>query len=276
MKAQVRKAETFLALHHASELLVLPNVWDPLGARLLESLGYPAVATASAAVAYSLGYDDGERIAFDRMLAVVRSVAASVDVPVTADIERGYAEDLERLADNILWLLEAGAVGVNLEDSFSEGGALRDVAEQCRRIRAVRDAAAGAGIPLVVNARIDVYLSRTAPTPEGMLRETIARGRAYLDAGADCLYPIGAGDRDTLAAIVEATGAPVNVYARKGVPPMRELEEIGVRRLSLGPGLLKTSLTAMKRVAEELRSYGSYEPFTEGVLDSEEIVRLLR
>lgn len=268
---QIKKAETFLALHHDPKLLVLPNIWDPLGARMLQGLGYPAVATASAAVAFSLGYDDGEKITFDRMLDVIRSIAGSVDVPLTADIERGYSQSLDGLAENTRLVLEAGAVGINLEDSFEEGGDLRSVDDQCARIKAVRMAAASAGIPLVINARTDVFLRQAAAPAEEMLRETVARGKAYIDAGADCIYPIVAGDIETLKAIREEIQAPINVYARKGAASMRELEEIGISRLSLGPGLLKTSLTAMKKVAEALKCFGSYELFTENIIASAEI-----
>ena len=268
---QIKKAETFLALHHDPKLLVLPNIWDPLGARMLQSLGYPAVATASAAVAFSLGYDDGEKITFDKMLDVIRSIAGSVDVPLTADIERGYSQSLDGLAENTRLVLEAGAVGINLEDSFEEGGDLRSVDDQCARIMVVRKAANSAGIPLVINARTDVFMRQATVAAEEKLWETVARGKAYIDAGADCIYPIVAGDIETLKVIREETKAPINVYARKGAASMAELEEIGISRLSLGPGLLKTSLTAMKKVAEGLKSIGSYELFTENIIDSVEI-----
>lgn len=119
---QIKKAEKFLALHHAPKLLVLPNIWDPLGACLLEGLGYPAVATASAAVAYSLGYDDGQKIQFLAMLHAIERIAASVTVPMTADIERGYAEQPHEIAGNIRQVLHVGAVGINFEDSAFEGG----------------------------------------------------------------------------------------------------------------------------------------------------------
>ena len=136
------------------------------------------------------------------------------------------------------------------------------------RARARRD-----GIPLVVNARTDVYLGGFRESKERQAAETIARAKAYLEAGADCIYPIGLSDLETLKTIRAATGAPINVYATATTPPMRELEAAGVSRLSLGPGLIKASLTAMKKVAEELGRYGSYEPFTKGVVSGEEIRR---
>jgi 2-methylisocitrate lyase-like PEP mutase family enzyme len=271
----IRKAEAFRRLHQGPELLVLPNIWDPLGARLLHSLGYPAVATASAAVAYSLGYDDGERITFTAMLDVIRRIADSVEIPLTADLERGYADTPQGVADNARRALQAGAVGINLEDSHSEGGTLRPVDEQCARIAAVRAMATQEGVPLLINARTDVFMGAGDKTPDQSLRDAIDRGISYVEAGADCLYPIGAGDRTTLTAMVAETGAPINVYARQGVISMAELKEIGVRRLSLGPNLLRASLEVMRQVARDLKSSGSYDLFGESVIASTEIQKIV-
>lgn len=262
---QAQKARAFLELHHGPRMLVLPNVWDVLGARVLEVLGFPAVATASSSVAYSLGYLDGEQVGFETMLGVIERIASSVDVPMTADIERGYSETLDGIAANIRRVVGAGAVGVNLEDSTFEGGPLRAIEEQAARIRAAREAADGEGVPIVINARIDAYLSGVGGSEEERLEETVARGRAYADAGASCLYPITLHDIDSLKRLRDETGAPINVYAKKGTPPMRELEAAGVSRLSLGPGLQRASVAAIKRVAEELLRYGTYDEFVGGV-----------
>lgn len=275
-KQQAKKAETFRELHRDPKLLVLPNIWDPLGARLLQHLGFPAVATASAAVAYSLGYNDGEVIAFDTMIDVVRRIAESVDVPLTADIERGYADSPEGVAENARAILDAGAVGINIEDSFSERGALRPVTEQCDRIRAIRAMADREGIPLVVNARTDVWLSKKDASAEEKIEEIIDRARAYLDAGADCIYPITLGDLDILASVYAAIKAPINVYATTGAPPMRELEQAGISRLSLGPNLLKASLATMKAVALGLKNYEPYDVFTDNAMPIPEILGFVR
>lgn len=271
MKSQAKKAERFLALHHDAKLLVLPNIWDPLGARLLQHLEFPAVATASAAVSFSLGYDDGQHVTFAAMLDVIRRVAAAVDIPVTADIERGYGETPTAIADNVREVVRAGVVGINIEDSIGEGGPLLPVNEQCERIRAIRRMADREGIPLVINARTDGFLFRTRETKSEILEETIERGRAYLSAGADCLYPITAGDLETLSAIRGALDCPLNVYATVGAAPMRDLEDAGISRLSLGPWLLKTSLTAMKRVALSLKEYGPFELFTGDAIANDEV-----
>ncbi|MCH7756357.1 isocitrate lyase/phosphoenolpyruvate mutase family protein [candidate division KSB1 bacterium] len=269
---QIQKAEKFLALHHEPKLLVLPNIWDPLGARLLEGLGYPAVATASAAVAYSLGYDDGQKIKFDAMLDVIERIASSVAVPMTADIERGYAEHPQEIAENIRQVMHAGAVGINFEDSSFEGGPLQPIDFQCERIQAIRNMADKEGIPLVINARIDVFMRSAEISPSEKIAETISRGKAYLDAGADCLYPIGPGDVETLKRIREETEAPINVYASKLAASMKELAAIGISRLSLGPGLIRASLTTMRNVAQQLLDYGPYDSFSaDDIMTSDEI-----
>lgn len=269
---QIQKAEKFLALHHEPKLLVLPNIWDPLGARLLEGLGYPAVATASAAVAYSLGYDDGQRIKFSTMLDVIERIASSVALPMTADIEGGYAEQPDEVAENIRKVLQAGAVGINFEDSTVEGGPLHPIEFQCERIRTIRKMAVEEGIPLVINARIDVFVRRGEISHAKKIEETIVRGQAYIDAGADCLYPMGPGDIETLKKIRDETKAPINVYASKAAASMKELEAIGVSRLSLGPGLIRASLTTMKNVAQQLLDYGSYDSFSaENIMTGDEI-----
>ncbi len=269
---QIQKAEKFLALHHEPKLLVLPNIWDPLGARLLEGLGYPAVATASAAVAYSLGYDDGQKIKFAAMLDVIERIASSVAVPMTADIEGGYAEHPQEIAENIRQVMHAGVVGINFEDSSFEGGPLQPIDFQCERIQAIRNMADKEGIPLVINARIDVFMRSADISRSEKIAETISRGKAYLDAGADCLYPIGPGDVETLKRIREETEAPINVYASKLAASMKELAAIGISRLSLGPGLIRASLTTMRNVARELLDYGSYDSFSaEDIMTSDEI-----
>jgi 2-methylisocitrate lyase-like PEP mutase family enzyme len=273
---QAEKAKRLLELHQAPRLLVLPNVWDALGARLLQGLNYPAVATASASVAYSLGYDDGQQISWDAMVEAVRRVASAVDVPVTADIEAGYADRPEELAANVRQIMDAGAVGINIEDSRFDGDLLHSIPAQQERLRAVRAMADAEGIPLVINARTDVYLREITDSSEKRLDRAIDRARAYLEAGADCFYPILLDDLDALKAIRKATGAPLNVYASASAPSVRALEDAGIARLSLGPGLLKVALTAMKDAAEQLQKDGSYRHLNENVMSSEEVEHFVR
>jgi 2-methylisocitrate lyase-like PEP mutase family enzyme len=267
----VQKADRFRTLHHGHRILVLPNIWDPGGARMMEWLGYPAVATASASVAYSLGYDDGQQIALDAMLDAVGRVAASVKVPVTADMEWGYAEQPKDVAENMRQVLRAGAVGINLEDSIREGERMFEVEFQCDRIRAVREMAHQEGIPLVINARTDVYWPRVSGTEGEKFDHAVRRAKAYLQAGADCIYPIILGDLKTLKRLHETIRAPINVLAPTCRATLRELEDAGIARLSLGPGLIWASLTVMKRIAVELQIYGSFDLFTRDMITTDEI-----
>lgn len=272
---QSEKAQRFLDLHHAEDVLILPNVWDPLGALLLEDLGYPAVATASAAVAFSLGYDDGERIKFSTMLEVIRRIASAVRAPVTADIENGYADDPKAVADHIRDVMGAGAVGINIEDSTIKDDSLRTIDSQCERIAAIRSAAREEGIPLVINARVDVYTQEPSQPKEKKLAEAIDRAKAYVDAGADCIYPILLSDLASLKRIAEETATPLNVYATASLPSLSELKAAGVKRLSLGPGFLKAALTYMKKAALELKNTGNLDLFTRDVLSTADIRKLV-
>jgi 2-methylisocitrate lyase-like PEP mutase family enzyme len=267
----VQKAERLRALHRGGRILVLPNIWDPGGARMMEWLGYPAVATASASVAYSLGYDDCQQITLDAMLDVVGRVANAVKVPVTADMEWGYADEPREVAENMRRVLRAGAVGINLEDSIREGEVLFSVEHQCARIRAVREMAQQEGVPLVINARTDVFWPRVAGTEAEKFEEAVRRAKAYFEAGADCFYPIILGDLDTLKRRYEAIRAPINVLAPTSGATLRELEDAGIARVSLGPALMWASLTLMRKIAVELQNYGSFDLFTKDMITTDEI-----
>jgi 2-methylisocitrate lyase-like PEP mutase family enzyme len=268
---QVQKAERFRALHHGGRILVLPNIWDPGGARMMEWLGYPAVATASASVAYSLGYDDCQQITFDAMLDVVGRVAAAVNVPVTADMEWGYAEQPQDVAENMRQILRAGAVGINLEDSIREGEILFETEFQCARIRAVREMARQEGVPLFINARTDVFWPRVPGSDAEKFDAAVERARAYLQAGADGFYPIILSALPTLKRLHEAIPAPINVLAPTSRATLRELEEAGIARVSLGPALMWASLTLMRKIAIELQNYGSFDLFTRDMITTDEI-----
>lgn len=228
-------AERLRALHHADELLLLPNVWDAASARLVAGLGHPAIATASAAVTAALGFEDDDSAPPDEIFGAVARIARAVELPVTADIEAGYRLEPAALVER---LLGAGAVGMNLEDTDHHGEAeLVDAERQAERHRAVKDAGRAAGVDVVLNARID--------TPD--LEEAIRRGRLYREAGADCLYPIKLAQPDDVREFVAAVDAPVNTGVRPGSPTLRELREMGVARVSFGPGLQRVALGAVER-----------------------------
>lgn len=220
------RASELRALHVPGSPLVLPNVWDAASARAVEEAGFPAVATGSAAVARVLGYPDGEGTPVGEMMAAIARVVRAVDVPVTADVERGYALKPAELVER---LLATGAVGCNLEDSLPGRGEMVDPGEQAGFLSEVR---AAAGDALVINARVDAYL-RGPATRE----EVLGRGRRYLEAGADCVYPIGLADEDEIRALVAGLGGPVNILFKPGAPELGRLAELGVARISFGGGL---------------------------------------
>jgi 2-methylisocitrate lyase-like PEP mutase family enzyme len=274
--AQQRKAKIFRDLHFNKSLLVLPNIWDPLGAALLEDLGYPAIATASASIAYTHGVADGENIKFSDLLILIKKITDSVSVPVTADIESGYAHKDEELQENIKRVLEAGVVGINIEDYDLKNKALFPVEIQCKRLQLVRQAAEKMGIPLFINARTDVYIKGTQwVSNEEKCEETSKRGKAYLEAGADGIYPITMNKKQDIAQLVSALSAPVNILAIPGIPDLKTLKEMGVARLSLGPGFLKVAIRAMKQAALQLKNGEGLSGVTENELSNDYLKKLV-
>jgi 2-methylisocitrate lyase-like PEP mutase family enzyme len=235
-------------LHVPGRPLVLPNAWDAATARAVEAAGFAAVATTSRAVSESLGHEDGQRTPAGEAFGAIARIASAVAVPVTADIEAGYGLPPDELAE---MLLAAGAVGCNLEDTDHAAGGLIDADEQSRRIAALREAATAAGVPIVVNARIDVYLLEIGD-PGGRTEEALRRARLYLDAGADCVYPIMLADEATIAAFVEACGGMVNVYARPQGPPLPALAALGVARISFGPWLHRLAMREVDAVLRDV------------------------
>jgi 2-methylisocitrate lyase-like PEP mutase family enzyme len=242
-------AERLAALHVPGTPLVIPNAWDAASARVFEKVGFPAVATSSSAVAKSLGYEDGEQTPVDEVFAAVRRVARAVDVPVTADLERGYGLDPEELVERIL---DSGAVGCNLEDSDPRSSELIDVAEQAGWLGRVRAAADDAGVPIALNARIDVHL-REWGAPDGRASEAIERGRAYRAAGATCVYPIGMAARAEIEEVVRGVDGPVNIVFLPGGLSIEELAGAGVARVSFGGGLHIAMRAHLKIAASRIR-----------------------
>lgn len=270
---QRKKAEIFLELHHSDKILILPNIWDILGAKLLEKFRLKAIATASSSIAYTNGYKDGQQINFNRLLGILTSICNFTHLPVTADIERGYAKDNMELSDNIKRLIRSGIIGINIEDSMIDGGELISIEQQCEKIKLIRQVTKQEGIPLVINARCDVYLSKNFKGDQ--LLTAIERGKNYKEAGADCFYPILCKPTD-LNKINSQIDLPINVFVTSDLMPMRELEQMGISRLSLGPSLLKSALTKMCEVVTSLINYEGYESFTNSeIITSSEIINMI-
>jgi 2-methylisocitrate lyase-like PEP mutase family enzyme len=252
---------------------VLPNAWDVITARVIESVGVAAIATSSAGVAWALGYADGERISRGEMLAVVRRIAVSVRVPVTADMEAGYGTTPEAAAETARGVIAAGAVGLNLEDGTNDGR-LVDSALHQDRIRAMREVARATGIPLVINARTDAFeVKEWSPTER--FTAAVRRANAYRAAGADCLFVPHVSDAATIGRLAREIEGPLNVIAGPPAPTIPELERLGVKRASLGPRVVQATLGLVRRAALELRERGTYETMTDLLIPFTELQRLV-
>jgi 2-methylisocitrate lyase-like PEP mutase family enzyme len=256
---QTAKAELFRRLHHDGPPLALANAWDVASAAVIASTGAAAVATTSAGVAWSLGIPDGNVLSRELAVAVVARVAGAVQVPVTADIEGGFADDVAGVAETIRQVLEAGAVGINLEDvDPGAGDRLRAPDDQAARIEAARAAADAYGVHLFVNARIDTYL-RGIGDPADRHDDTTARAARYLEAGADGIFVPGVVDPETIHALVTAIPAPLNILVGPGAPTISELAALGVRRASLGSSVAAAAYAVAEQAARELADSGSYD-----------------
>lgn len=261
-------------MHSGGKVLLLPNVWDVASARIIEQSGFEAIATTSAGIAFSLGYPDGQRISRKEMLPVIARICQAVRVPVTADIESGYGNRPADAGQTARAVIEAGAVGINLEDvDGSSQQSLADVPLQIEKIQAVREASKSAGVPLVLNARTDVYLLQIGD-PAKRYDQAVRRLRVYREAGADCVFLPGVRDAPTIGRLVSDLQCPVNILAGPGSPSIPELRKLGVARVSLGSGPARAALGLVRRVAEEVRSKGTYTTL-EGAPSHSEINRML-
>ncbi len=272
---QARKAELLRKLHHGPRILILPNGWDAISALIIEDAGFPAVATTSAGVAAALGYPDGQRVQRDEMLQAVARIAKVVKVPVTADLEAGYATAPSEIADFARATVASGAVGLNFEDITGDDEAsFVELNLQVEKIAALREAANSAGVPLVINARTDIFLLPIGPE-ESRFERTVERLRAYRKAGADCVFAPGVRDAETIGKLVKAIDAPLNILLQPGGATLRELEKLGVARASAGSGPHRSALTRLREVAAALHQYGDHTPLFEKNITWSETNRLL-
>jgi 2-methylisocitrate lyase-like PEP mutase family enzyme len=272
---QRAKAEAFRAMHDRSRILVLPNAWDAMSARVIEEAGARAIATTSAGVAFSVGYPDGGAMPRDEMIAAIARIARVVTVPVSADIESGFAPDARELAETVRRVIDAGAVGINLEDQVHDGThALYDLDVAVQRVRAARQAANAAGVPLVINARTDVYLLAIGE-PDTRFEHAVRRVNAYRKAGADCLFIPALTRRADIERIVPALEGPLNLLAFPGIPEIAELERLGVARLSVGTRLTLCAMSQLQTTVGELLGAGTYKSMLEGATTFADANRLM-
>ena len=275
MASLAEKAEEFRRLHHQPRPLVLPNAWDVPSARIFEETGFPAVATSSAALMVANGYPDGQEMPRRELVRVTGTIARSVSVPLSADLVAGYGRGPQGVVAAVRQISAAGAVGINLEDRVPGAERLFPLPAQVRKIRAIREWCGTAGRPLVINGRTDALRVGTGSAEERM-REAIRRGLAYRDAGADCLYPMGLTEAGSIEQYVRAVEFPVNVMVRAGLPPISELERMGVKRVSFGPAAAYATLGFLRRAAADAHERGAFDSLIEGAISHDELNRLAR
>jgi 2-methylisocitrate lyase-like PEP mutase family enzyme len=247
MNSQKEKAENFTRLHVKGSPLVLFNIWDAGSAKAVADAGAKAVATGSWSVAAANGYGDGEDLPLDAALANIQRIVASVDLPVTLDFESGYTADVAELKANVDRVIETGAVGINFEDQIVGGEGLYSVEDQRKRIVAVREAADERSIPLFINARTDIFL-KTLPAPHipEQVDEALVRADAYAMAGASGLFAPGLRDPELIRTLCERSPLPVNIMVMSDTPTNKEMAELGVARISYGPGPYRQMIEALK------------------------------
>ena len=270
------RAEFFHQLHAGPAPLMLPNAWDAASARVIENAGAKAIATTSAGMAWALGYPDGEQLPVQELLAACRRVCQVVSAPVSVDIERGYGRDAKETGDLVGALMQLGVVGINIEDGTEpDTQALAHPAVLCERIACVRTMARQHDLPFFINARIDTYLSELSP--EARLEETRKRALAYIDAGADGIFIPGLADAEDIAALVRWLPVPLNVYAGyPGAPVLSALQQLGVRRISLGCGPMQAALAQLGTIAAEALDEGRYDTMGKRMLTPAEANGLFR
>jgi len=272
---QAERAERLRKLHKGPRILILANAWDVISARMVEDAGFRAVASTSAGVAAVLGYPDGQRIPRSEMLEFVARMARAVSVPLTADMEAGYATTPVEMAETARQVVAAGIVGLNLEDVTGDDDSSQvEIGLQSEKIAAVREASAAAGVSLVINARTDVYLMPIGPA-ETRFERTVERLRAYRKAGADCVFAPGVRDAETIEKLVRAVETPLNILLQPGSPSVAELEKLGVARASIGSGTMRAALGTARRFFQALSEYQAHSQLLEGAVPYDEVNRLL-
>lgn len=253
----VNHAQRFHALHRGGKPLLLPNAWDAGSAAIFAGLGYPAIATTSGGVAWSLGYADGEQLPLDELLTAVKRMVRVVDVPVSVDFEAGFGATPQHVGESVRALLDTGAVGLNLEDGVDHAW-LRPLDEAAARIAAARSAAESVGVPAFINARVDNWIVGGAD-PQALFDDAVRRAHAYLDAGADGIYPIALAQPELIARFCAEVNAPINIGARVGLPGLNALGALGVARVSTATRLTMLAYASARDAAETLRSTGNFD-----------------
>ncbi|WP_120502895.1 isocitrate lyase/PEP mutase family protein [Sulfitobacter mediterraneus] len=252
MVNQTGKATEFAKLHVKGTPLVLYNAWDAGSAKAVAEGGAPAIATGSWSVAAAQGYADGQALPLDLLLQTAKQIVGAVDLPVSVDFEGGYATDANEVGQNAARLLDTGAIGLNFEDRIVGGDGLHPVADQARRIAAIRAAADAAGVPLFINARSDVFFQKGSPPQAELMEEALTRAAAYADAGANGIFVPGLADLDLIKELSDSQALPVNIMRMGDSTDIGDLASAGAARISHGPGPYIAAMEALSKAAAQL------------------------
>ncbi|MCW4385614.1 isocitrate lyase/phosphoenolpyruvate mutase family protein [Salinibacterium sp. SYSU T00001] len=249
------KAELLRSLHVPGSPLIVPNVWDAVTARIVAQVeGVKALATASHSISYAHGVRDGEGLTVDQAVEAASRIIAATELPVSVDFEKGYSETPKGVEENVARLIEAGAAGINIEDSIGEAKAPQfEIGDAAKRVAAARAAANVSGIPIVINARVD-----TLATKGGNWEEAIQRANTYLDSGADVIFMLGLNDEDSIKRALDEINGPISVIGKPGGVPLKTLAQLGVSRVSFGPGTLGLTLAHLASAASALVDLAAY------------------
>src|SRR5436853_4103377 len=270
MRSQKDKAEDFRGLHHGKRILILPNACDVPSARVFENEGFAAVAISCAGLMVSLGYPDGEVIGRNEFVSAVERIAKVLSVPLSVDIVAGFGKTTEEVVATVKAILRAGGIGINIEDFAHATKKLFPVERQVENVKAIRRLGDIAGVPLVINARTDALRFGTGDE-EAKFKEAVHRALAYRDAGADCVYPMGLTEPASIRRFVKGLDFPINVMVRKGLPPVSDLERLGVARISFGLSASYATMGLLKRASKEVLEKGTYQNLVDAAISFDEL-----
>ena len=276
-KVQIEKAKKFYELHHSDNILVLPNVWDATSTKIFEIEGFNALATASAGVSAVLGYADGQAMSFYDSTNLLERIIKSTNLPVSVDIEAGYSTNIDEILKVVNSVIELGGVGINLEDSTGDcsGNPLNNlftIEEQKNKITAIRKFCDDKNFPLFINARTDVFLI-SKESQSVKINEAVNRAEEYLDAGANSIFlpDVGDFDKEIISILAKEIDAPINIIAGGHIPPIKELQDIGVARVSFGPRAMRAILDNLRSIAKEIYTKGTYSQIADTKITYDEV-----
>jgi 2-methylisocitrate lyase-like PEP mutase family enzyme len=252
MTNQIEQANALRNLHIKGQPLIIFNIWDAGSAKAVQEIGAKVIGTGSWSVAAAHGFDDCEKLPFDLVLANLKRIIANVDLPVTIDLEGGYGKSPAEVQESVKRIIEVGAVGINFEDQVVGGEGMYSVEDQCARIQAIREAAEQISIPLFINARTDIFLQiNPAHQSDNHLEEAIQRASAYAESGASGFFAPGLRNPKYIAKLCENSRIPVNIMVLPDTPSIKQLAELGVARISYGPGPYCDVIDSLKEAARK-------------------------